>query len=294
MIDTTQRPAVAHPPRAGRRPRRRSVLLPVAVLLSLALVAAAGGGVNRGASADEPASSAGPAPRIEARPVTPPDTPSASRSPVPRHPEQLLALPGPVPAKGPGKFVYASGRGPVLGTAGPIKQFRVAVERGVGEDAADFAEHVENTLGDRRSWVGGGQVRLRRVSGAGRYPADFTVFLATRESAAAMCGRSGIDIGAAGVPYTSCRTTGKVIINLDRWRLSAPPYVQANIPLAVYRQYVINHEVGHELGHGHEGCPKRGAAAPVMIQQTLSLRGCVPYAWPRRANRWLSGPPARR
>jgi len=46
----------------------------------------------------------------------------------------------------------------------------------------------------------------------------------------------------------------------------------------VYRNYVINHEVGHELGHHHENCPKAGGPAPVMVQQTLDLGGC--QAWP--------------
>jgi hypothetical protein len=94
------------------------------------------------------------------------------------------------------------------------------------------------------------------------------------------------------VPFTSCRIAGRAIINLDRWRLSAPPYVAASVPLAAYRQYVVNHEVGHEFGQRHQGCPKRGGPAPVMVQQTLALRGCVANPWPRVGNRQLTGPPA--
>jgi hypothetical protein len=106
-----------------------------------------------------------------------------------------------------------------------------------------------------------------------------------------MCRQGGTDITVGGRPYTSCRTAGRAIINLDRWRLSATPYLKAKIPLSAYREYVINHEVGHELGHHHVGCPKAGGPAPVMVQQTLTLEGCRPYAWPRRNGHRLDGPP---
>lgn len=255
------------------------LLLTAAVLLVL---------IARGSRTDQQAGVRPPAPLSAA-----PGTPAASAPPpapatATTLPRGLLRLPGAAPTHGTGRFAYAAGRGRVLGKKGPLRRFRVAVEQGSRENVAGFAAETQAILGDARSWIGGGTLRLQKVGGSDA--AEFTVYLATRDTAARMCANGGVGIALRGRPYTSCRSPGKAIINLDRWRYSAPPYVAAKVPLIGYRQYVINHEVGHELGHSHEGCPKRGGPAPVMVQQTLTLRGCTPYEWPRRGNRGLSGP----
>lgn len=78
------------------------------------------------------------------------------------------------------------------------------------------------------------------------------------------------------------------MINLDRWLHAVPEY---GGDVALYRQYVINHEVGHGLGLGHQACPGRGRPAPVMQQQTFGLKGCLPNGWPYVAGVFVSGPP---
>jgi hypothetical protein len=264
------------------------------VALSLILIVSGGLVLGRGFQA-RPGVAAAPtfvaaAPTSTAPTSTAPiGKPSPSRSAKPPVESGVLQLAGAVPSSGSGSFRYATRRGKVVGTGGPLRRYRVAVEKGSNEDPEAFADQVEATLSDQRSWIGGGKLRLQLVGGSD--PAEFTVHLATRTTAGEMCLRGGTNIRIGGVPYTSCRTTGKAIINLDRWRLSSRPYLRAKIPLATYRRYVINHEVGHELGHHHETCPKAGTKAPVMVQQTITLRGCVAYPWPRLGDHFLTGPP---
>lgn len=189
-----------------------------------------------------------------------------------------LRAPGPVPTKGTGRFGYATGTSEVFGRAGSLRRYRVAVEQGAEEAPETFAAVVDLALGDPRSWTARGRLRFQRVPAGAAH--EFTIYLATRETAGRMCAAGGVNIRVGGRPYTSCRATGKVIVNLDRWRLSVPHLVDAGVPLDTYRTYVVNHEVGHELGYGHQPCPGRRRPAPVMQQQTLFLNGCVVNPWP--------------
>lgn len=180
---------------------------------------------------------------------------------------------------GTGNFRFVPGTGPVLGGSGRLLRFRVAVEEGIaGVTPAAFAAEIVKVLGDPRSWIAG-DVRLQRV---GRQtPADFTLYLATPKTRDRLCW-DGDDL------YTSCRRGKDVVINVARWALGVPDY---GAGLAVYRGYVIDHEVGHVLGHGHELCPGPGRPAPVMEQQTLGLHGCTPNPWPYLDGRRYRGPP---
>jgi hypothetical protein len=185
------------------------------------------------------------------------------------------------PVQGAGTFTYATPTGKIHGTAGPLKRFKVAVENGSGQDVTAFAGAADAVLGDPRGWTAGGQLRLQRVGGAAT--ADFTIFLATPATSEAMCATGGLHTDQ----YTSCRLPGKLIINLARWLGSVPDY---GAPVSVYQQYAINHELGHELGLGHEACPGPKQPAPVMMQQTLGLKGCTANAWPYVNGQRYSGP----
>ena len=73
----------------------------------------------------------------------------------------------------------------------------------------------------------------------------------------------------------SCAVMGgnKKWLNSERWLKGAP---ESKLSLDSYRQYIVSHEIGHILGHDHETCPGKGMVAPIMLQQTLGLKGCRP------------------
>lgn len=192
------------------------------------------------------------------------------------------APPASYPQAGTGTFGYLTGSGPVLGWAGELRRFRIAVEDGIGQRPDEFAGIVDATLGDQRSWVASRQFRLQRVSRADA--AEFTIYLASPATSEQMCALGGLSTEQ----YTSCRLPGQVIINVARW-LEAVPHFAA--PLAEYRAYAINHEVGHQFGMFHEVCPAPGRPAPVMQQQTYGMQGCVANGWPYLDGKRYTGPP---
>jgi hypothetical protein len=176
-----------------------------------------------------------------------------------------------VPRTGSGAFAAALASGPVHGGGGRLYRYRVEVEGGTGQDPAEVAAVVDAVLGDPRSWIGGGNVRLQLVPAGA--PAEFTVLLASPDTSEAICATGGLKTDG----FSSCRLPGRVVLNLDRWLTGVTGY---GAPLGEYRQYLVNHEVGHQLGHGHEACPGTGRPAPVMQQQTYGLNGCVANSWP--------------
>jgi hypothetical protein len=214
-------------------------------------------------------------------PVPSPEALATPPDPQPTAPAELDAGPSEVPVvtgaetyveKGAGTVSVVDGVSPVLGT-GPLHRFVVEVEDGIGVDGAAFAEAVETTLGDPRSWGNGGKMSFQRVgaadAAAGQY--EFKVTLVSPGNMEIYC--PGVGTGG----YTSCRYGDRAVINLARWATAVPHY---DGDIATYRLYVVNHEVGHALGNGHRDCPGAGQLAPVMQQQTLGLHGCVKNAWP--------------
>lgn len=189
--------------------------------------------------------------------------------------------PGSIPSSGPGTFATASGGGDRVGGSGRTLTYVVQVEDGIGIPAADVATEVERILADERGWTADGEVGFRRVSGG---TSDFRVRLATAETVDDICGQYGLDTGGE----VNCNVGQDVMVNLKRWLLATQYYAD---DVTSYRALIINHEVGHFLGHGHEGCPGAGRPAPVMMQQIKGLHGCRTNVWPYDAEgRPVTGP----
>ena len=171
-----------------------------------------------------------------------------------------------VPEKGSGRFKVALGRSDVVGS-GELVTYSVEVEGGVRIDPATLAAMVDNVLSDRRGWSDVSGRSFQRVA----TDPDYRIRLATPRTTDTLC--APLDTGGR----LSCRNGDDVVLNAWRWDNGATAY---RGHLGDYRRYMINHEFGHALGNSHRACPRDGAPAPVMVQQTKGLDGCIANPWP--------------
>lgn len=206
----------------------------------------------------------GPAPVADATRAAP-ASPSPSPSPTP------TPSPSPAPvavARGDGTLTVVPGGSARTGT-GRLQTYVVEVEGGLGIDPAAFAAAVDAVLADPRSWTSGGRRSLQRVDDAGA--ADLQVALTSPATTDRLCAP------LQTVGRFSCADGDRAVLNAARWLEGATAY---GSDLAGYRQYLVNHEVGHTLGFRHAPCPGAGRVAPVMLQQTKGLDGCAKGPWP--------------
>lgn len=140
---------------------------------------------------------------------------------------------------------------------------------------SEFATIAKQTLNDTRGWAQMG-VRFVEVESGGM----FTLYLSQASLLPSFSSGCSAD--------WSCRAGNNVIINDDRWMGATSSWNAAGGSLANYRHMVINHEVGHWLGHDHEYCGGAGQPAPVMQQQSMALNGCTFNPWPLKSELWSS------
>jgi hypothetical protein len=200
--------------------------------------------------------------------------PTAPAGPLPGPPAVVVRRepvrePAPVSQEGTGELSVVPGTASPPG-GGPVRRYLVEVEEGLGVDAEEFARTVHATLNDPRSWSAGGAAAFERVDASEARRVAFRVALTSPDTTDRLCA----PLATRG--QLSCHNGGRAVLNVVRWLDGVPEHPD----LAAYRQYLVNHEVGHALGHGHVGCPGAGELAPVMQQQSKGVAPCLPNAWP--------------
>lgn len=246
----------------------RMYALPVLVVLTVIVVFdAARAPAERAPSAATPSVPSTPSPDVTGEPGEPAATENPAAPADLNIPTARLPGGGAFTTQGEGTWQEIKGSGKKVGTGGTLYTYAIEVERGIepssygGDDA--FATMVEATLSDPRSWTGDGNVSLRRVPRS--EDPDLRISLTTPGT------NHRPDVCGYTINYeSSCfnRHMGRVVINLARWVRGATAFAG---DIGTYRQYAINHEVGHALGNGHVGCPKNGVLAPVMMQQSFGV-----------------------
>ena len=172
---------------------------------------------------------------------------------------------GPFTGQGRGTFRHIGDPLPRVGE-GRTFTYIVEVEDGIdtaaygGDDG--FVSIVDATLSNPKGWIADPQFAFQHVT-PDEDP-DLRIQLTSLETTHALCGN---DIAME----TSCFYSdgNRVLINESRWVRGSIPF---DGDLGSYRQYLINHEVGHGLGYAaHDFCAVDGELAPIMMQQTLSV-----------------------
>lgn len=175
---------------------------------------------------------------------------------------------GPYTEAGDGTYRLVGTPGAAAGK-GTKKTFTyvVEIENGVdptqygGDDG--FAAMVDATLTHPKGWTADPSFAFKHIEDPDK--ADLRIQLTSVQTTHTNCG-ANLEM------ETSCFTSDgdRVIINESRWVRGAHPFAG---DLGSYRQYLINHEVGHGIGYAqHVPCKRDGALAPIMMQQTLSLK----------------------
>ncbi|OBK92793.1 hypothetical protein A5645_22610 [Mycobacterium asiaticum] len=180
---------------------------------------------------------------------------------------------GPFTEAGEKTYRVIPGGTPQIGQGtGKVFRYTIEIENGLdpvnyGGDSA-FAQMVDQTLANPKGWTHNPQFAFIRIDGTTGVKPDFRLSLVSPVSVREGCGYEFRLETSCYNPAFGADRQARVFINEARWIRGAVPFEG---DVGSYRQYVVNHEVGHAIGYvRHEPCDQQGGLAPVMMQQTFS------------------------
>ncbi|NYI40748.1 DUF3152 domain-containing protein [Demequina lutea] len=200
-----------------------------------------------------------------------------------------------VTSKAAGTISVVPGIGSPAAGAGDVRWVSIAVEDGVTINAAAFKAYVIATLNANRGWGTGHSVQFVATDGV----ADYRIVLASPYTAKVLCPDphltkpAGSFVEASPTPMPtptptsspspavvdspwSCAQDGVIVISSYNWTAGFPTY---GTDYAGARAYILNHHMGHLLGHDDVECS--GGRADVMVVQEVTLPdGCKVNPWP--------------
>lgn len=145
-------------------------------------------------------------------------------------------------------------------------RYRLLIEVGLEDLLPSFIMTVGAALDDERGWRSAGREFVRVDERE-----QFSIVLARPKTVDRLC----LPLKTGGV--FSCGRNGRASLNEARWRSGTKTWGDE---LDGYRVYMVNHEVGHLIGMQHRDCHAQGEPAPIMLQQTKRLDGCLSSSWP--------------
>lgn len=208
-----------------------------------------------------------------------------------------------IPAAGPGTFSVVPGADEPDGS-GTVRWVKVEIEDGLPLTPDALAVYVMSVLNDERGWGSDGRVTFARTDGA----AQLRIVFASPVTAEHLCPRpheaaagaieppnliydpSPTPVPSPGASPTvspdpspapplepSCATQGMIVINAYRWADGVRSFGDDRISA---RAYLLNHYLGHALGHPDEICTTEGERASVMVDHEYDVSPCLPWPWP--------------